>query len=79
VFVILALSKMAALPNEILVPETVATMAVPYLLLPQSEYAITVLFALGSYIAAISLTCAFSNSAELPKLMFVPLTVPTIA
>ena len=71
--------KTTAVPKLIDVPLTVATIAVPLVLLPISRYTITTLLELLSNVADTWSALALSNSAALPKLIDVPLTVPTIA
>ncbi len=79
---IAALSKTTAEPKLIDVLLTVPTIAVPYLELSKSAYAITTLLALESKViesALINLLLALSKTASLPKLIDVLDTVPTIA
>ena len=58
---------------------TVPTIQVSYPLLPLSTYAITTLLLLLSNVGPMTWVFALSNTTGVPKLIDVPLTVPTTA
>ena len=81
ILIVSPVSKTTADPNEIPVPLTVPTIAVPLFELPVSLYAITTLLELESKTTSVLKIPALSKTAEVPKLIDLSeaVTVPTLA
>ena len=73
-----SLLKTTGVPNDTDVPDTVPTIAVPWLELPPSEQATKVFCAFASYALDILLDTALLNTTAEPNDIEVPLTVHTI-
>ena len=75
----MAPANTSALPKLIDVPLTVPTIETPRSLFPLSFHEITTLLLLESKVVAVEFISELLKSSVDPKLMSVPLTVPTIA